>query len=301
MNNLHIEVRDGLLLDAVVTMPPAGGLLRGGLVTLHPAGDPRRDYYLFRHLARVLPPLGIAVLSYDRRPKINDRDVLLADQADDALRAVSVLRERLSTDVPVGLWGFSQGAWAAALAAQHSDQVRCLIVVALCGVSPAHQMRWAAGQHLRQAGYTAEVLTEVDELRQRYEQYLRDGRDGAEVAAALSAAARRPWFDLSFLPDTPRGPGSWPDLDFDPGPIVGNLTVPVLAFYGTDDPWLPVDRSVREWDDGGRHKPSRDVTVVRLPRTGHEPILPSAVDSRDDEYSARMSRWLTARLASGMR
>src|SRR5262245_20072933 len=39
----------------------------GGVVALHGAGLPQRDQPLFSHLARILGPLGYAVLSYDRR------------------------------------------------------------------------------------------------------------------------------------------------------------------------------------------------------------------------------------------
>jgi hypothetical protein len=50
---------------ADLTVPPGA---RAGLIPLHPANDPSRGSLLFADLAEQLPPLGVAVLRYDRRP-----------------------------------------------------------------------------------------------------------------------------------------------------------------------------------------------------------------------------------------
>src|SRR5690242_6419002 len=82
---------DDVTLTATLTMPT--GPVRGGLVPLHPASDPSRDQFLFRHLAEILPPRGVAVLRFDRRTYHNDRDVPLALQAQDALIMLHELRQ----------------------------------------------------------------------------------------------------------------------------------------------------------------------------------------------------------------
>src|SRR4051812_39347360 len=124
---------------ALLRAPDKGVPVRGGVVALHGAADPRREQPLFEHLALTLEPLGYGVLTYDRRPSADGGDTPLDVQADDALAASAWLHDEL--DVPVGLYGFSQGAWAAALAASRSQQVAYLAVVGCCGVSPAIQMR----------------------------------------------------------------------------------------------------------------------------------------------------------------
>src|SRR5262245_57950572 len=108
MGETTIVVRsDGADLPATLTLP--AGTVRGGLVPLHPSDGPSREHFLFRHLAQILPPLGIAVLRFDRRP--SDRDVPLTTQARDALNAVALLRGQSAlAGKPIGLWGFSQGA-----------------------------------------------------------------------------------------------------------------------------------------------------------------------------------------------
>ena len=81
------------------------------------------------------------MLRYDRRPKVDGADVPLRAQAADARAAADALWARVP-GVPVIGWGFSQGAWAAALtAAEYPDAVAALVVVSCSGVSPAEQLR----------------------------------------------------------------------------------------------------------------------------------------------------------------
>jgi uncharacterized protein len=95
-------------LPAVLTLP--AGPARAGLVPLHPADDRSHSQFLFEHLARLLPARGVAVLRYDRRPMGDGRDVPYQVQVDDLRSALDVLTGEIGP-VPIGLWGFSQGAW----------------------------------------------------------------------------------------------------------------------------------------------------------------------------------------------
>ena len=142
---------EGAELPASLTLP--SGHVRAGVVVLHGAEAGERSYFLYEHLADVLEPERIAVLRYDRRPSSDGHDVPLRTQAADALAALRQLRE-LVNQAPVGLWGFSQGAWAAPLAAvTDPDSVAFLICVSCCGVSPAEQMRVGCSKQLRKHGY----------------------------------------------------------------------------------------------------------------------------------------------------
>jgi len=105
---------------------------------------------MFEHLAMTLVPLGVAVLSYERRPPAKHADTELSVQASDAIASMRALQHEL--DVPVGLFGFSQGAWAATEAA--SDGLASFLMVVGCsGVSPAEQMRFHADEMLRRHRY----------------------------------------------------------------------------------------------------------------------------------------------------
>src|SRR5690349_5574388 len=146
--------------------------VRLGLVPLHPADSGSRNHPLFLHLSELLADRGIVVERIDRRSAAPGRDVPLADQASDAQIAMARLRGQ--TGVPVGLWGFSQGAWAAALAAASDPSTAFLITVSAAGVSPACQMRYGTREQLRRAGFET---AELDVLRDTYEQYLRGHLD----------------------------------------------------------------------------------------------------------------------------
>jgi len=249
---------------------------RLGLVPLHPADSGSRDHPLFLHLAGLLGARGVVVDRYDRRAAAPGRDVPLADQAADARAAMARLRDRYH--VQVGLWGFSQGAWAAALAASEDQATAFLITVAACGVSPALQMRYGTREQLRRAGYET---AELDVLRETYERYVRGELNRDEAQTVVDRAATRPWFDHAWVPRQLPQAGSWPDMDFDPQEVIARVRCPVLAIWSAMDEWVPVDESIARWHPAG------PLTVVKLPDTTHEPS-PSPL------YESEICRFLDA-------
>ena len=243
---------------------PVGPVL-GGVVALHPSDDPSRDQPLLAHLAATLPRHGVAVLLHDRRP-CPDGDVPLEVQAADALAVAARLREQVG-DVPVGMWGWSQGGWAAALAASIDTSVACLVVVGSVGVSPAAQMRHGSAEHLRRAGFNEDDVAQLVAARRTYEAGLRGEVEAAEVQRSLDEVAARPWRDLAWLPQRFPGAGAWGDRDLEPEPVFAATACPVLAVWGEDDPWVPVDASEAAW----RRAAQERLTVLRLSGTGHGP------------------------------
>lgn len=121
-----------------------------------------------------------------------------------------MLRERPGVaDVPLGLWGFSQGAWAAPMPAVDAP-VAFLVLVAAPGVSPAAQMRYGTAEQLRRAGHPQRALFELAALRAAYEDYQRGLAERGTVQALIDRYADRAWFPLAWLPRTLPAPGSWP-------------------------------------------------------------------------------------------
>lgn len=256
-------------LPATLSLP--AGPVRHGVVALHGASDPRRSHPLYVHLARTLAPLGVAVLRYDRRPRA-DGDVPLAVQARDAMVAVRMLRAR--EDCAVALWGYSQGAWAAALAAaEHPAEVDSLVAVSSVGVTPAEQMRHGTAELLRRNGFS-DTVGDLLALRAAYEDYLRGRRDRASVQAIVDRAAHEAWFPLAYVRRTLPTPEAWVDLDFDPKAVFARVRCPVLACYGENDEWVPIEESVAAW-----RQACDDVTIVRLAGCGHEPGGPAYTDA----------------------
>jgi len=275
---------------------------RAGIVTLHPASRPERDFFLFEHLASLLVPRGIAVLSYDRRQPRGFDDVPFVHQAEDALAAIGVLREQIGVEAPVGLWAFSQGSWAAPLAASRSTDVAFLVLVGAPGVSPAEQMRYSAAECVRRAGYGQDAADRAVAARAALEDLLRGEITVAAAQRAVDDVGEEPWFELLYVPrllsegGLPEGM-TWTDMDFDPAPILREVRCPVLLVYG-DDEAVPVARSVAVWREAavvsGAH-----LEVVELPRSTHTPTIrdEDTFDAVDPEYERALVAWLEDLLA----
>ena len=282
---METEIRvEGAVLPATVTMPAEP--VRGGVIPLHGAESGHRSFFLYEHLSRVLPALGVAVLRYDRRPEEGGADEPLSRQASDAMAAVSVLRDYVG-ERPIGLWGFSQGAWAAPVAAAtYPAEVEFLVLVSSCGVSPAQQMRIGCDKQLELHGYGDGDRAQLAALRVAFEEYLRGDRDRGSTQAVVDDCADRAWFPLVYVPKVVPDAGVWADMDFDPEPVFAGVSCPVLAFYGETDAWMPIEDSADAWRRAGQASGNRDITVVRLDGCDHLPTAsqrpPGAVGPATD-------------------
>ncbi|HEX5540185.1 MAG TPA: alpha/beta hydrolase [Micromonospora sp.] len=291
---LVIEAEDALL-PAVLDLPERPA--RGAVVALHGAEAGHRDFFLYEQLARLLTPAGIAVLRYDRRPGTDGHDVPLAVQAADAHAALQVLRRQFG-DIPVGLWGYSQGAWAATAAA--NDGVAFLVLVAACGISPARQMRFGTAEQLRRHGFGPADIAELTRLRSAVEEHQRGNLPRQEAQAIVDRAASQPWFPLSYVRrQLPERPGSWADMDFDPAVSIAAVSCPVLLFYGETDEWMPVDESIAVWRRIRTANGHPEPTICRLPGCGHEPTTggDSNLAAVSPLYSKTLLTWLDRQLS----
>ena len=278
----------GAFLAAELDLP--AGRCVGAVVLLHPAEDPSRSQFLFQQLARVLPPQGVAVLRYDRRASEGNKDIPYLQQVDDLSNGLRVLQDAVG-DVPIGLWGFSQGAWVALLAAAAEPALSFLILVGCSAVSPARQMRFGTAEQLRGAGYGAEQRVELDRLRSAWEEYQRGHISRAAAQAVVDELASRPWFHLSWVPAVLPATPSWADLDFDPVDAIREVRCPVLAFYGEDE-WVPVEESIRIWRSSFRYPDQ--LAIRRIAGTDHHPTLRNGrtMTSISPEYTATLTTWV---------
>jgi pimeloyl-ACP methyl ester carboxylesterase len=293
---LMIDAGDGVALPASLTVPD--GRTRGGLVVLHGAAAGQRSFFLYEHLADVLPALGVAVLRYDRRPNEHG-DVPLAIQAADAHAALLRLRQEVG-DVPAGMWGVSQGAWAALVAAAtYRTDVAFLVLVSACGISPARQMRFGTAEQLRRAGFGPADIAELLDVRLTVEGFLRGEVSRSVAQAAVDRIAGRPWFPLSYLRRTmPDQPGTWVDMDIDPAVFMAGVRCPALLFYGETDDWMPIDESIVAWRQATAAQRTPPSRICRLPDCGHLPSIDEdlSIESISPLYTETMSRWLDSQL-----
>jgi len=210
---------------------------------------------------------------------------------------------RRSSEAPLGLWAWSQGAWAAPLAAAWSVEVGFLVLVAGAGVSPAEQMRYGTAEQLRRAGYGAEALSELAELRSACERVLRGDGGLAEAQATIDRFAERPWFSLAYLPRTIPPEARWTDIDFDPEPVFEQVRCPVLLFYGEHDEWTPIDATLAAWSRAGAVSANDAVRVVRLAGADHAPTIGGRLEASaiSPAYEQALLGWLDEILPSGRR
>lgn len=289
---------DGPSGSTVLRQPP--GRVRGGLVLLHGAADGRARQPMFDGLARALATTGIAVLSYDRRT-VNRGDVPLRAQAADAVAAASALHDELGCRV--GVYGFSQGAWAASLAAT-DPVVDHLVVLGCSGVSPAEQMRFYTDELLRRHGYDGTVRARAAFLRLELEQHLRTAPAARsrreELDGLLGEAAAEDWFEHAYLPSAaPPDDATWLDMDFDPAPVFEQVRAPVLALWGADEECVPREASREAWRASGA-----DVTLVDLPGCGHWPVAGSGspgyagwdTDELSPDFTTTVVTWIDEQL-----
>jgi pimeloyl-ACP methyl ester carboxylesterase len=279
---------DGATLAA--TYSPAG---RTAVVALHGAGAGTRDYFLYQHLHDLLPPLGIGVVTFDRRGEGRSNGAVSRGRFE--VQAQDALAVREAIDVrQVGLWGVSQGGWIAPLAASMSDRIAFVVCLASTGVTPSEQMMYAVAQQLERAGYGSAVVKRALKLRRDYEDHVHGRARGreAELAAELTAAMDEPWWLLAFLPPVPldaEGCRLWiEEMDFDPRPIFKQVRVPALMFYGEDDAWTPVQPSVDAWRDAR----GDDVDIVVVPEASHELTMSDGTFA--PEYEQKLGDWLVA-------
>jgi len=283
---------DGAVLAATLSRPD--GDRPPALVAVHGADRGARDWYLYEHLHRVLPPAGIAVVTFDRRGDGASTGEpsrgRFEQQAEDALAVIDHAAREGDLDAErIGLWGISQGGWVAPLAATMSNRVAFLVLLASCGVTPGEQMRWTARlQTTRALGEDAGV--DAERLWEHALDWMRGG-DRAPLEAAVAEGRTKPWWKTAWFPEEVPGDEARDavraELDFDPTAVFARVRVSTLLVYGDQDEWIPVDESLAAW----REVRGDEIDIVMVLGTGHEPAHGEDVSS---EYEESLLTWLRA-------
>lgn len=196
---------DGEPVDAFVYSPPAPGP-HPAVVFIHGAGTKERTG--FEEQADYLARAGVVSLVMDKRTADYSpwhRDFVA--MAADPLAGAEVLLERDDVDPNlVGLFGESEGAWVAPIAAARDPRIAFSILVSAPIVSPAEQATYATLMAIRDLGVPGSV-------------------DRAVVKGMGTA--------LSL-------PNLLEYVQFDVRPWLAAADQPTLLIYGTDDPALPI-------------------------------------------------------------
>lgn len=232
-----------------------------------------------------LAAAGIASLAYDK-PGSGDSTgdwtaQSLPDRARETLAAVAAVRSRLPGS-RVGLIGHSQGGWVAWLAAV-SPLVSAAVTVSGPGVGVVAQEEFRLRRQL-----PPDVVPLGLSLLHAQLSRVRRGEDPAVVAADQRRWAGEPWFPV-LSGTTAATIGFLARIaDHDPIPGLASARCPLLAVYGADDTFLPVEASVAAL---ARFPGLR--TVV-FPDADHGLRGPDG--ARAPGFDALLAGWLTRRL-----
>lgn len=296
-------------LAGCLGLPAQAGPARAGVVLVGGSGATDRDNDTF------FPPLrdhllnaGTAVLSYDKRgvgASSGDwRAATLTDLAADASAALDFLRSQPEVEAhSVGFFGHSEGGWVVLRAATARDDMPWVVTNSCPGVSPAVQERHALAHHLRDAhpGSQADVDADADaeNTLALYDRLIEAGRRDADFATAMHLvdAAGRPPGLAYYRADMDEH--LWTFLkrkqDHDPTPDLIGLRCPHLAFFGGQDPLVPVADSLHVLGAAlcrtGRSRRAT-LTVEVLPEADHRLRLPGGGNGPAPGYLDKLTRWL---------
>jgi len=275
--------------------------------TLHrPDGEPRatvlmipgsgpsdrdNDVY-FPTLRAGLLDRGIAAASFDKRgvgQSTGDwRDTGPAEQSADVAAQLACLREMPGVDpARLGLFGHSQGGWVVLEAAASHPSVAFVITNSGPGVTMARQERFATEVHMTAAGAPAEAVAGALATQDTLVELVRGGADFETVQAAAGDDGHGP-SDAAELELVRR----W--LDHDPRAALERLTCPLLAIFGDEDLFTPVEESIAVFRAARAGRPG-DLDIETLTggdhrlQSGEPPALHPAYDRTLGDWILRRS------------
>jgi pimeloyl-ACP methyl ester carboxylesterase len=249
------------------------------LLVMHPGSGPSNrdndDY--FPPIRAALLARGCTVASFDKRG-VGESDgswleAGIAEQADDLLAGVEVAIAQLP-NLPVGIFGHSQGGWVVLEAAGRGGEHGLDFAISCSGpaVSMGAQERFATHRALQRLNVPEPDANRVDAMTDAMFALAERGARHDELLAWAADPAHVDDVALvtrTFGDDLPPAP-VW-DLvvrlaAFDPARALRAVDVPLLAVFGGEDEITPVDESV---DALRSHVASDLLEVVVLAGGGH--------------------------------
>ncbi len=292
----------GNVLSGTLTLPEGEGP-HPVVILLHGASWGLRKFY--DAFVEAFLEAGVGSFAFDRRGEgestgSSEQDIFAF--ADDAVAAWETVRARRGVDAKrVGLWGYSNGAWVAAIAAGRLPGAAFLLLTGASGVSPAESEAYRRTEDLRAQGIAAATLEAVQRTWTIVFDYIAHGTWDADWDDELAALRRRlsadprlydlpipemvranpaldsvPRFESPMFQDIQgRLGGINPDFGFDPIPTLRGVRCPILVVLAEHDQNLPPMESALRFRQLGAELPSGQLELRVLP-TGHQFGVPSA-------------------------
>lgn len=225
---------DGATVKATLTYPVDAPGERPGVVYMHGAGTGSNTD--FHDEATALASAGVYVLVPAKRmDTYSTSSRNYPAMAEDYLASWRILRDWPGVDPnSVGVYGESEGAWIAPIAAVKEPGVAFVILVSAPIVPPRQQVAFATNSYLHNVGVPDALLRAIPRGL------------GADVPG-----------------------GGFDYVDFDPTPWQRQLTQPVLMIYGTDDEAMPTVQGPLTLIDDMAHAGNEQYTVRYFEGANH--------------------------------
>lgn len=277
---------DGVVLAGSVWIPD-GGAAAG--VLMHPGSGPsnRDNDVFFPPIREHLLAAQIAVCAFDKRGVGGSsgrwEEAGIVEQASDLLAGLAAFRACATEDLPIGLFGHSQGGWVVIEAAAREPSVAFVIASSGGGVSPARQERYSLEQRLPG---DAEALAAYDALIARMRE--RPSLDEALRWLEETGIDRSGFGELAAMFEDEAIWRLVVELTaYDPAGALTRLTAPVLAVVGGADRINPPEESVVSF----RNAVSPHLLEIEVfPAGDHRLGFPDFVDGYLDRLVAFVRR-----------
>jgi pimeloyl-ACP methyl ester carboxylesterase len=239
--DVHIPV-DGAALGCEVLIPTGPGKHPAAVfVPGSGAVDRFASYYI---QADLLAQHNVASLVCDKRGtgvSTGDwRSLSFEQQAQDIVAGMQYLRHRAGIDPSrVGIWANSQGTYPAPIAALEGE-ASFLILIAEFAISSREGVMISNVERMRRNGAPAEEIARYQDYFGRWQQAIMDD-DFAAYERLQREYAGASWL-MRNVPSEKAWSSDWQNdrarlmWPYQPGLTLRKIRVPVLAFWGSEDP-----------------------------------------------------------------
>ena len=244
---------------------------------------------IFAQLAGGLADAGYYVLRYDKRGTGQsggrEEAAVIDDYAEDVRAAVKFMRERRDVDPKrIVLFGHSEGAWVALVAASKEEDNVAAVVLAGSASGTGGQLVLEQQSHLVESTNLSPAERQARIDLQKHIQAAVVGETSWDgVPEPLRRQADTPWF-RSFL-------------GFSPAPVIAKVKHPLLILQGTVDQEVQSHHAAKleEIAKSRKKVPVESVRVVTLDGVNH--LLVQATTGELAEYPTLANKVIDQRVA----
>ena len=199
------------------------------------------------------------------------------DLAQDVLAVIAQLKKHDHVNqTKIGLWGFSQGASIAPLAASQSNDVAFMIMQSGGGVSPRRAEIHEQVARMQAQQLTAEEIQEAILFMDLQFDAVRSSEGWNKFQAAIPAAKEKKWYRYTWG-GLPKENWLWkwwiPVVNYDPAIALQKVKVPVLIMFGSADQYIPkgeVEKIVVSMEQVLRTAGNNNITTKVFENANHE-------------------------------